>query len=157
MRIVTFFFAALFSCAACFGQATTGSESTPEGSNAEQTVAILLADGGQAPVPGFVQALVTRLGDGAAVGVIQYLGDRKESVAMDATTPEEIERILYIVRTAFQVPNNIESAENRSPKATLILLQYLSTLSAARTIRGNLKSTGNFIEQVKASQSKKKT
>lgn len=123
-------------------------------SEAERTVATLLADNGLAPLPGFVDTLVTRLGDGAAVGVIQYLGARKANVSEDLTSPQEISRILYIIRTAFAAPKIIEADENRSPKATLVLLKYLSCLPAAAAVKTDLESTTSFIEQLKLADAK---
>jgi hypothetical protein len=135
-------------CSACVAQTQVEARQTqpdPEG-----TVAILLGDNGQAPIPGFVDTLVRRLGDGAAVGVIQYLGRRKTTVSRDPTSTEEIKRILLIIRMAFDTPNIIESMEDRSPKATLILLQYLSGLPAAGPVREDIRATGDMVEKLKA-------
>src|SRR5215471_7825873 len=105
---------------------------------AEQTVSTLLADDGHAPIVGFVETMVGRLGDGAAVGVIQYIGERKDSVSEDSVSPEEIRRILDILRMSFAAPQIIEAPQNRSPKATLVLLKYLSALPAARGAKADL-------------------
>ena len=131
-----------------------GTVQQPRQSEAERTVATLLADNGLAPLPGFVDTLVTRLGDGAAVGVIQYLGARKVNVSEDLTSPGEIRRILYIVKTAFSAPDIIEAEENRSPKATLVLLKYLGCLPAAATVKTDLESTTRFVEQLKLTDAK---
>src|ERR1700694_3973691 len=138
---------AVFFCVEGLGQTTS-----PKGnqSEAERTVATLLADGGHSPTVGFLDTLVGRLGDGAAVGVIQYLGRRKSTVSEDSTSPDEIRRILYIVRTAFATPRIIEADENRSPNATLVLLKYLSGLSGAGAVKSDLESTINFVEQLKS-------
>jgi hypothetical protein len=113
---------------------------------------MLLADTGRAPIPGFIETLVTRLGDGAAVGVIQYLGGRRVSVSDDAISREEVERILAIVRMAFAAPSVIQLEENRMPKATLILLRYLRLVSAPGSLREDIDSTSRFVEELKLRQ-----
>jgi hypothetical protein len=131
-------------------QTAIGSPQTPRQPEAEQTIAILLADHGQAPIPGFIATLVSRMGDGAAVGMMQYLGDRKTTVAEDPTSPEEIRRMLEIIRMAFSTPTIIDSAENKVPKVTLILLNYLGSLPAAKAAKTDMKSTSDFVEQMKS-------
>jgi hypothetical protein len=61
--------------------------------------------------------------------------------------------ILYIIRTSFAVPNIIDSEENRSPKATMVLLKYLSSLPAARAARDDLQKTIAFVEEKKSAAS----
>lgn len=129
------------------GQTANGAH--PDRSEAEKTVSILLGDDGHAPIPGFVATLVNRLGDGAAVGIIQYLGERKTTVGEDITSPEELRRILTVIKMSFEVPAIIEAKENRMPKATLILLNYLGSLPAARAVKADLDNTNKFIEQLK--------
>jgi hypothetical protein len=136
----------VFYSTAIVGQ-TSGAQ--PDRSEAEKTVAILLGDDGHAPIPGFVATLVNRLGDGAAVGIIQYLGERKISVSEDSTSPEELRRILVVIKISFEVPSIIEAKENRTPKATLILLNYLDSLPAARAVKSELESANKFVEQSK--------
>lgn len=53
------------------GQTSKDPQQTSYQSRAEQTVAILLADNGSAPIPGFLQTLVSQLGDDAG-GLPQY-------------------------------------------------------------------------------------
>jgi hypothetical protein len=58
----------------------------------------------------------------------------KTTVSEDSTSPEELRRILIIIKMSFEVPTIIEANENRVPKATLVLLSYLGSLSAARAV-----------------------
>ena len=143
---------AVLSCKLSLSQITASHKE--DQSEAERTVAPLLADGGHAPIVGFLETLVGRLGDDAAVGVIQYLGNRKSNVSEDSVSPDEIRRILYVVRTAFSTPGIIESGEKRSPKATLVLLKYLGCLPSARAVKRELDDTGAFVEQIKLESSK---
>jgi hypothetical protein len=122
----------------------------------QQAVAMLLADGGHAPLYGFVETLVSRLGDRAAVGVIQYLGERKVTVTEDAITTDEIRRILLVIRIAFATPTIIATEENRNPRAAMILLKYLSCLPSSTLVKGELESANNFLEQTKAALNTKK-
>jgi hypothetical protein len=141
----------LLAAGACCAQA--GSRPGSKRSDEERTVAALLADNGRAPIPGFLETLVARLGDGAAVGVIQYLGERKTSVSDDAISRDEVERSLAIVRMAFAAPNVIQLDENRVPKATLILLRYLNVVSDG-SVRDDVASTSRFVEELKFRQLK---
>jgi hypothetical protein len=152
MKTIAVFVLTLFSCGAGARQALNASKPSSHRSDAERTVAMLLADNGQAPITGFTQTVITRLGDGAAVGVIQYLGERKTTVSKDATSPEEVRRILLILRMSFAAPQIIQSDENRSPRATLILLRYLSSLPAAGAVKDDIRSACDFIEQLKVHQ-----
>ena len=136
-------------CAVSVGQTSHGPQPDPDRSPEEQTVAILLADNGQAPIPGFVQTLVNRMGDDAAIGVVQYLGDRKATASVDPTSPQEIERILAIIRMAFAAPNIVQPERARIPKASLVLLKYLTCLPAAGLLRNEIDSTSRVVEDVK--------
>lgn len=130
-------------------QTVTSSQPASPRSDAEQTVAILLADNGRAPIPGFVETSVNRLGDGAALGIIQYLGERKERVSEDPSSSEEVRRMLLIIRMAFAAPNIIQSDENRYPRATLVLLKYLSCLPVANAVKDDIASTNHLMEQTR--------
>lgn len=146
---------AVLSCKLSQSQITASQQA--DQSEAERTVAAVLADGGHPPILGFLETLVGRLGDDAAVGVIQYLGNRKSNVSEDSVSPDEIRRILYVVRTAFSTPRIIESGEKRSPKATLVLLKYLGCLPSARAVKRELDDTGAFVEQITLEISKSAT
>ena len=137
----------------CIVGVSQSPNSTSQGSydsSAHQTVAMLMADNGQAPIPGFFQTLVSQLGDDAALDVMQYLGERKATVAEDSVSPQEISRILDIVHMAFAVPGDHPTG-NRVPKATLVLLKYLSCLPSASSEKENLANTSKFVEQLKQS------
>jgi hypothetical protein len=141
----------LLLCAVGVAQ-TRGAQRDLYRSEEEKTVAILLADNGTAPVPGFLDTRVSQLGDDAAIGVIQYLGQRKTAVSSDSTSPQEIRRILEIIRMAFVLPNSkrVPADGKGIPKATMVLLQYLGCLPAAASVKDDIESTSRFIEELKS-------
>jgi hypothetical protein len=149
MRIKNIVATMLLSCAVSVGQASQRPQQDLYRSSEERTVAMLLADNGQAAIPGFLQTLVNRMGDDAAVGIIQYLGERKMTASEDFTSPQETERILDIIRMAFAVPSTIESDRERIPKASLVLMKYLTCLPASGSLRDDIESTSRFVEELK--------
>jgi hypothetical protein len=155
MKILSVVAILLSSCGLILAQTSTGSTPAPKRSDAEQIVAIVLADNASTPAYGlsFIEKHLHRMGDQVALGVFQYLGARVNTVAEDSLSPLEMRMILYIVRKSFQYPELIQSEENRSPKATMVLLRYLGSLGAARAERDELERTTTFIEQIKLSAS----
>lgn len=153
MRIKIVLAALSLSWTAALGQASNSHQQPAGRSSPEETVAILLADNGQAPIPGFLQTLVSQLGDDAAVGVIQYLGERKMTAAVDPVSAQEVRRILEIVRMAFAVPITNHPDRSRIPNATLVLLKYLTCLPIASVERADLESTSQVVEELKLRQS----
>jgi hypothetical protein len=150
MKTVLILAVASLCCGAGLAQSPQGASQASPCSNPEETVAVLLADNGRAPIPGFFQKRVVGLGDAAAVGIIQFLGDRKATVSKDSTSTEEIRRVLLIIQIAFEAPNAIQCSENRYPKATLVLLKYLSSLPTAGPVQDDLRGTAEMIEKLKA-------
>jgi hypothetical protein len=142
----------LFCCVGCIAQEQKGDRSlTSHRSEEEQAVAILLADNGLAPIPGFLETRVSQLGDDAAVGVMQYLGERKTTVSGDSTSPEEIRRILDIIRMAFALPNSkrVPADGKGVPRATLVLLEYLSCLPSSASVRNELADASRLLTEAK--------
>lgn len=154
MRIPSILVILLLFCVVSMGQTSSFSPQIADRSSPEQTVASLLADDGQAPIFGFLQTVVSQLGDDAAVGVIQYLGERKMTASADPASPQEIRRILEIVRMAFAVRVISHPDRTRVPNATLVLLKYLACLPAANAEKENLESTSRFVEDLKLRQLK---
>lgn len=112
---------------------------------AESKVAALLSLDHSANLDLSDERLIRQLGDGAAFGTIQYIGGRKGTGSDDEIGNEQLRRILSIIRVAFSAPAIIQPAENRRPKATLVLLKYLRCLPAADTLRGELDETERTI------------
>ncbi|HKF20854.1 MAG TPA: hypothetical protein VKE93_04750 [Candidatus Angelobacter sp.] len=138
-------------CGVALAQTSNEAAQIPKRSDAEQLVALVLADNASSPTYGmsFVQTALNRMGDKAALGVLQYLGERKTTVSEDSTSAEEVKMILYIVRTSFAAPSLIDSEENRAPKATMVLLKYLGSLRTANTARDDLQQTIELVERIK--------
>ncbi len=155
MKTVSILSILLLSYGISLAQPQSGAPAAPKRSDAEQLVALVLDDNASSPAYG-VSSVVTgfnRMGDKAALGVFEYLGERKTTVAEESTSPEEVRMILYIIRTSFAAPNIIDSAENGSPKATMVLLKYLGSLPAARAVRDDLQKTIAFVEETKSAAS----
>lgn len=82
---------------------------------------------------------VNRLGDGAAIGVMRYLGEQS------LTSPEEGTRILGLIKMAYAAPEAIRSDSDREPKATLVLLKYLSYSTISKKLQPEIEQTRGYI------------
>lgn len=132
----------------CSVLAQTAPESFSGQLGAERTVSTLLADNGKAPIVSFAEKRIGRLGDGAALGIILYIGDRMIGAPNVPLSPEEVRRMLLIVRMSFAAPKIIETEENRSPKATLVLLKYLGSLPSAKSLQEDFHNTLTLVEKI---------
>jgi len=63
--------------------------------------------------------LVPRLGDGCSIAMLKIV-DRR-----DLTDPKTVRVIVDMIHNAFARPQDITLADNRDPKVSLFLLQYL--------------------------------
>ena len=89
---------------------------------AEKLVSSFVTPSGTLIIYSMQEKAVHRLGDRAAVGLIRHMG------AQVPATPQELERILNVVKMAYAVPEAISSDDDREPKATSLLLSYLGSL-----------------------------
>jgi hypothetical protein len=105
---------------------------------AEQLVAPLMKGG---PLISVVEKNINRSGDRAAIGVIRNIGMERPLVSKD------IEQICFIIRLAFAVPQIISTDTDRQPRATLLLLSYLSYLPAAKESRDIIFQTQSYVIQ----------
>jgi hypothetical protein len=78
----------------------------------------LNADPDHLLMTGFVDKQITRMGDSAASAVIEVIGK-------PAVDKSKLERILGILRAAFERPAIITNAADRNPVATFALLDQL--------------------------------
>jgi hypothetical protein len=115
-------------------------QANPEDPYGEKLVSSFVDHPG-APVISMQEKTVNRLGDGAAVGLIRRLGTHPPA------TPEELQRILTVVKMAFAIPQIIRSEADREPKATLLLLSYLGYLPASASIKGEIEQTRSYVQQ----------
>lgn len=151
-RICFLAIAALFSVT-IFAQ--TNDPNVASQSDPDEIAAIVLAQNGHSPAYGmsFIEKQLHSMGDAVAVGVIQYLGERKTTVSEDVVSPDEMKMILLIVRKSFEEPALIKPEKNRSPRATLVLLKYLGALPPANAVRDDLERTTRFAEHLRLSAS----
>lgn len=153
MKRVCFLAVAALSCVNIFAQ--TNAPSVASQSDPDEIVAALLAQDGHSAAYGvsFFTKQIHSMGDGLALGLIQYLGGREITPSQDVISPDEMKMILLIVRMSFATPAMIRPEKNRSPRATLVLLKYLGTLPAANAVGNDLEQTTKFAQQIRPSAS----
>ena len=95
-----------------------------------------------APVVSMQEKAINRLGDRAAIGFVRHLGG-----SLTPSTAQEIEGILFVIRMAFAAPAIINSEADREPKATSMLLTYLSSLQISNGVKQEIQQTRQFVEQ----------
>lgn len=86
-----------------------------------------------------IEKEVNRLGDRAAIGIMRVLEPKK------LQNPEQIKNVLAILQQAFTAPRLITRAEDRSPKATLFLLDCLQHSPASTSIGSSIAATRDTI------------
>jgi len=67
--------------------------------------------------------------------------------SLTPSTAQEIEGILFVIRMAFAAPAIINSEADREPKATSMLLTYLSSLQISNGVKQEIQQTRQFVEQ----------
>ncbi len=107
---------------------------------AEKLVTALVAGRGTLVVYSMQEKALNRLGDGAAIGLIRHVG------AQIPTTSQEVQRMLSVIRMAFAAPEIIASDADREPKATVVLLSYLSFLPVSSSLKEQIKDTRTYVE-----------
>jgi hypothetical protein len=95
-----------------------------------------------APIISMQEKAINRLGDRAAIGFVRHLGG-----SQSPSTPQEVQGILFVIRMAFASPEIISSEADREPKATSILLTYLSSLQTSNGVKQEIQQTRQFVEQ----------
>lgn len=84
---------------------------------------------------------VNRLGDRAALGLIRHMG------AQIPSDPQELGRILNVIRMAYAAPKMISYDADRDPKATLLLLSYLDFLPLPGKSKAEVEQTRAYVLQ----------
>lgn len=107
---------------------------------AEKLVTSLVTSGDNTPILSVQEKAINRLGDSAAMGLIRYVGTQ-------TPTPKQITKILSVINMAFAAPEAINSDADREPKATLLLLSYLSLLPTGVNAKGEIAHTQSYIQQ----------
>ena len=105
----------------------------------EKLVSSFVNPNGSPVILSMQEKAVNRLGDRAAIGLARHMG------AQAPATPQELDGILSVVRMAFAVPEAISSDADREPKATSMLLSYLSLLPLPGGPRAKIEDTRVYI------------
>jgi hypothetical protein len=87
------------------------------------------------------QKQLARLGDATSVALIRILDER------DMANPATVRYILQIIRDSFVGTELITSEENRKPKVTLFLLNYLRQINGDATTQEAIERTRDHIKK----------
>jgi len=98
----------------------------PQDPYAEKLVASFVSPPGTPIFYSMQVKAVRALGDRAAIGAIRVLGDQPP-------TAQQIERILSILKMAYENPEGISTDWDREPKATLLLLEFLQSSQVVKS------------------------
>jgi hypothetical protein len=108
---------------------------------AESTVAPVLRDSGNNVLTSSTEKAINRLGDRAAVGIMRRIGGESP------TKPEEVRRILSVIKLAFAVPDIITYDGDRAPRATSFLLDSLSRLPASAGLQDEIQNVRRSLSE----------
>lgn len=89
----------------------------------------------------FGEKEISRLGDRAAIAMVKIFS--KE----DLVKPSTMNKVLPIVRVAFERPKIVAYEKDRSPDFTLILLRYLLDSTADRKSKQDIENTIRYVSQ----------
>ncbi len=106
---------------------------------AEKLVTSFVTPSGTPIIYSMQEKAVNRLGDRAAIGLIRHMS------AQAPATPQEVVRIISVIRMAYAAPEVISSDADREPKATLLLLSYLSLLPASGISKAEIDNTRSYV------------
>lgn len=115
------------------------SQSDSQDPYAEKLVSSFVTPSGTLIILSMQEKAVGRLGDRAAVGLIRHIG------AQVPATPQELGRILNVIKMAYAVPEAISSDADRDPKATSLLLAYLSSLPMSGNSKAEVENTRAYV------------
>jgi hypothetical protein len=98
----------------------------------------------QSPVlqaTGFGEKQVNRLGDRVSIALIKILNEE------DLRNPEEVRKILPLIRAAFVAPQIITVPEDKKPAVTLLLLNYLETTVQDGILKKEILDLKDFVRE----------
>ena len=98
----------------------------------------------QSPVlqaSGFGEKQMNRLGDRVSIALIKILNEK------DLSNPEEIRKILPLIRGAFVAPQIITIPEDKNPAVTVLLLGHLGAIAQDGVLRKEIADLREFIEE----------
>ena len=107
----------------------------------EKLVGSFVSPAGTPIILSMQEKALNKLGDRAALGLARHMG------AQVPASPQELGRILSVLRMAFAVPEAISSGGDREPKATSMLLSYLSLslLPMSGNAKAEIENTRGYV------------
>jgi hypothetical protein len=84
---------------------------------------------------------LARLGDGVAVALIKLLNEN------ELPNTDTVKACLTLINMAFSVPNGITAEEDKNPKVTLFLLNYLYEKVSDPQLREQIQQTIQYVRQ----------
>jgi hypothetical protein len=84
---------------------------------------------------------LNRLGDRVSIALIKILNEK------DLSNPEEVRKILPLIRGAFVAPQIITIPEAKNPAVTLLLLSHLEITAQDGVLRKEIADLRAFIEE----------
>jgi len=88
----------------------------------------------------FTEKNVNRLGDRVSIALLKILEDR------DLQDPRTLRAALRLVRQSFMYPNLISIVQDKKPKVTLFLLDYLNTKTADPSLKEEISALITFVK-----------
>lgn len=86
------------------------------------------------------QKLLSRLGDGSAFALVRIIGGA-------ALRDSEIAPIMQLIKLSYESPQTIVDESNREPRATALLLRYLSLSSTDPQTKRKISETRQFVSE----------
>jgi hypothetical protein len=84
---------------------------------------------------------IPRLGDACSIALLKILDQR------DLTDAKKINVTLVLIHEAFRYPESIQKQEDKQPKVTLFLLNYLLEKMQDHDTQRSIQETINFVNQ----------
>jgi hypothetical protein len=89
---------------------------------------------------GVVEKQINRMGDGVSIAIIRTLDEH------ELADPDNIRKILPMIRMAFAVPEIIAKQDDRVPPVTLLLLDYLESKTQDYALRSEIEDVIQFVK-----------
>jgi hypothetical protein len=103
--------------------------------------ALALNSGGRRMMMSFHAKWLGRLGDGVAIGLIKLIDEDQ------LTNPDNVQACLTLIGTAFHSPEFVTAEEDKKPKVTLFLLNYLHDKVSDSQLQGEIQQTIEYVRQ----------
>jgi hypothetical protein len=90
---------------------------------------------------GFSEKQVQRLGDRLSIALLKIYSEE------ELTNPESIKRYLPLVQDAFRFPKLVPLSEDRQPRVTLVLLEFLLSRTRDENLKKQISTTERIIRE----------